>query len=75
MAKFYKSYSGFGGHLGIFLPSKEIKLSDKGLFALGYKGHIKVEFLITNSVQTILEFYGLDYETYTNGFNSRKDLF
>ena len=41
MAKFYKSYSGIGAHLGLFLPSKEIKLSDVGLFALGYKEHIK----------------------------------
>lgn len=41
MAKFYKSYSGIGAHLGLFLPSKEIKLSDAGLFALGYKEHIK----------------------------------
>lgn len=28
LAKFYKSYSGFGAHLGIFLKSREIKLSD-----------------------------------------------
>lgn len=37
MAKFYKSYSGMGAHLGLFLPSKEVKLSDSGLFALAYK--------------------------------------
>ena len=39
--KFYKSYSGLGAYLGSFISSKEIKLSDKGLFAMGYKDHIK----------------------------------
>lgn len=30
-----------GAHLGLFLPSKEVKLSDDGLYALAYRDHIK----------------------------------
>ena len=74
-AKFYKSYSGMGAFLGLFLASKIIKLSDIGLFALGYKQHIKYQYLITDDVSTILKFYGLDYETYEKGFTTRKNLF
>lgn len=64
-----------GAHLGLFLPSKEIKLADTGLFAISHKQHIKYELLLTNSVEQILKFYGLDYETYAKGFKTRKELF
>ena len=64
MKRFYKSYSGMGAFLGGFLPSKEIKLSDSGLYAMGYFKHIKFEFLITNSVPEIVKFYGMDYERF-----------
>ena len=50
-ARFYKSYSGIGAFLGVFLPSKEIKLTTTGLYAIGYEKHIKFEYLITNSIQ------------------------
>lgn len=75
MERFYKAYSGMGAYFGSFLPSKEIKLSDKGLFALGYWKHIKYEFLITNSVAEILQFYGASYEKFSQGFKTRQQLF
>lgn len=39
--RFYKSYGGLGAYLGMFLPSKEIKLNTTGLFAIGYQEHHK----------------------------------
>jgi len=39
---------------------------------LAFKEHIKFEYLVTNSVEEILKFYGLDYETYSKGFKTRK---
>ena len=42
LASFYKSYSGIGAYLGVFLPSKEIKLTTQGLFALGFEKHLKL---------------------------------
>ena len=50
-----------GAYLGIFLSSKQIKLSTKGLIALGYHKHLKLEFLITDDIAEILKFYGLSY--------------
>jgi len=42
LASFYKSYSGIGAFLGLFLPSKEIKVTPKGMIALGFHKHLKV---------------------------------
>jgi hypothetical protein len=42
LCSFYKSYSGIGAYLGVFLPSKEIKLTTEGLFALGFEKHLKL---------------------------------
>lgn len=38
---FYKSYSGLGGYLGVFIPSKIIKVTHKGLFATLIHFHLK----------------------------------
>lgn len=34
LVQFYKSYSGFGAYLGLFLDSKEVKLSETGLYCV-----------------------------------------
>lgn len=72
IVRFYKSYGGIGSFLGMFLPSKEIKLTNKGLFAVAYEAHIKFEYLLTKDVKEILEFYGMSYEVYSQGFTKRK---
>lgn len=47
---FYKSYSGFGGYLGVFFQSKILKVTHKGLFATVIHYHLKMEFLVSDSV-------------------------
>ncbi len=42
LTAFYKSYSGVGAYLGIFLPSKEIKVTTEGIIALGFHKHLKL---------------------------------
>ena len=75
LAQFYKSYSGIGAFLGLFLPSNQIKVTTKGIIALGFYKHLKVEFKICDNVEDILKFYGLDYKKYKQGFKTRKELF
>lgn len=72
---FYKSYSGIGAYLGVFLPTKEIKVTPDGIVALGFEKHLKLEFVVCDDVKEILQFYGLDYERYREGFKARKDLY
>lgn len=64
LASFYKSYSGIGAFLGLFLPTKQIKLTPKGLTALVFHKHLKIEVIICDNVEDILKFYGLDYNRY-----------
>lgn len=75
MASFYKSYSGVGAFLGLFLPTKQIKVTTKGVFALGLHKHIKLEYNVCDEVSEILKFYGLDSKRYHEGFQTRKELF
>lgn len=42
--RFYKSYGGIGAFLGLFLPSKFVKLNEEGLICCAYHEHIKLEF-------------------------------
>jgi hypothetical protein len=66
--RFYKSYGGIGAFLGLFLPSKFVKLNEDGLVCCAYHEHIKLEFLVCNNIAEILIFYGLDPARYEAGF-------
>ena len=72
---FYKSYSGFGGYLGTFFPSKVIKVTHKGLYAPICYFHLKVELLLCDNVEKIMEFYGLDYYQHKKGYKTKKELY
>ena len=61
-----------GAYLGVFLSNYGLKLSTKGFYAIEHQGHVHYEVELTHSVQHILEFYGMNYETYFNGFKTRK---
>jgi len=37
LCRFYKSYGGIGAFLGLFLPSKFVKLNEDGLFCCAYR--------------------------------------
>ena len=75
MASFYKSYSGIGAYLGVFLSSKEVKVNTNGLISMGFHKHLKLEYVITDSPEEIIKFYGLDFEKYKQGFETRSELF
>ncbi len=73
--RFYKSYGGIGAFLGLFLPSKFVKLNEDGLICCAYHEHIKLEFLVCSNIHEILIFYGLDAAQYELGFKTRRELF
>ena len=75
LCRFYKSYGGIGAFLGLFLPSRFVKLNDSGLVCCAYHEHIKMEFLVCSDIEQILVFYGLDPATYFKGFSTRSALF
>ena len=75
MCRFYKSYGGIGAFLGLFLPSKWVKLNEQGIVGCAYHEHIKLEHLLCSDIDRILEFYGLNPQKYHQGFEDRASLF
>ncbi len=64
-----------GAFLGLLLPSRWVKLNEDGLFCCNYHEHIKLEFKVCEDIDHIMIFYGLNPETYHQGFTSRQTLF
>lgn len=75
LCRFYKSYGGIGAFLGLFLPSRFVKLNETGLVCCAYHEHLKMEFLVCSDIEQILVFYGLDPAVYFKGFSTRNALF
>lgn len=61
--------------LGLFLPSRFVKLNEDGLVCCAYQEHIKLEFLVCSNISEILIFYGLDPARYERGFKTRREVF
>ena len=74
---FYKAFSGLGFVLGFMTYDLKVKLSDYGLFAVrrNVVNNEKLEVLLTDDVEKICEVYGISFEKYQKGFETRMDLF
>lgn len=73
----FMSYNILGNLIGRIYHKFNLRYGEDGLFYVlrGYNNHISKEIIVSRDMRDILEFIGLSYERWQQGFNDLEEIF
>lgn len=73
----FMSYNILGNLIGRIYHKFNLRYGEDGLFYVlrGFNNHISKEVIVSRDMKSILEFIGLSYERWSQGFDDLQDIF